>query len=140
MCISDIINTAIGAFLGFVFGFLLEMIIENQKRQNSIENIKIELNDILITLEKTKDDFTVLNNFYVPVWNAVLYTGDILSYIKKPYYKQLIMIYSKIIYLNNLESKVDEKDNNFNENMSLIIKTRRDLYDRIKELKINSLK
>lgn len=140
MCISDIINTAIGAFLGFVFGFLLEMIIENTKRQKSIKNIKIELIDILDTLENCKDDYMVLNNFYTPIWDTVLGTGDILSYIKKPYYKKLIMIYSHIIYLKDLEKSANEKAPDFIQKMNLIIERRRKIYEELKELDIDSLK
>lgn len=140
MCISDIINTAIGAFLGFVFGFLLEMLIENTKRQKSIKNVKIELIDILDTLEKCKDDYMVLNNFYTPIWDTVLGTGDILSYIKKPYYKKLIMVYSNIIYLNELEKSTNENDKDFSKKMNLIVEKRRDIYEELKELDINSLK
>lgn len=139
MCISDIVNTMVGAFLGFVFGFLLELVVESTKRQKSIKNIKIELIDILDTLKKSKDDYTVLNNFYTPIWDTVIGTGDILSYIKKPYYKNLIMVYSHIIYLEELEKSINEEDKDFHRKMDLIIEKRRNVYEELKKLDINSL-
>lgn len=41
MCWSDIINTAIGAFLGFVSAYILELIISSKQRHNSIKTLKL---------------------------------------------------------------------------------------------------
>ena len=61
MCWSDIIDTAIGAFLGFISAYLLELIISNNQRHNSINNIKIELKDLEKTLLETKDNAEIIN-------------------------------------------------------------------------------
>lgn len=139
MCFFDIVNTAIGAFLGFVFGYLLEMIIESKKRQNSIKNLKIELNDILNTLKNHKNNKCVLNDYHTPIWEAVKGSGDILSYIKKPYYEQLIIVYSKIENLQDIEKNADENDVNFEHVMKKIVKKRNDTYKALVELNVNSL-
>ena len=140
MCIFDIVNTAIGAFLGFVFGYILELLIENKKRQKSIKNLKIELNDILNTLKKYKDDNHILNDYHTPIWEAVKGSGDILSYIKKPYYEHLLMVYSKIENLTQVENSADENGKDFQNIMKKIIKKRNETYDCLLGLQINDLK
>lgn len=139
MCWSDIMNTAIGAFLGFISAYALELIIRNKQRQNSIKNIMIELKDLKTTLYKTKDNDKVINVIYIPIWDSIVGTGDILSYIKKPYYEDLIMIYSNIIDLKELEKTAMSKNTNLKEEMKHIVEKRNALYEKLNKFDIESL-
>jgi hypothetical protein len=142
MDIGDIITTAIGAFLGFLFAFWLQAIIDGGKKKQSIINVKRELEELYSLLEATKDDHTVSNEIYVPIWDAVVGNGDILCYIKEKYYNQLIETYSHILSLKELEQSLayiqDEREQSHR--INAIVNKRKIVYEKIKSLDINRLK
>lgn len=97
------------------------------------------MQDLENTLCKTKDDDKVINIIYIPIWDSIVGTGNILSYIKKPYYEDLIMIYSNIIDLKELEKTAMSKSTNSKEEMEYIVKKRNALYKILNEFDIESL-
>lgn len=108
LSLSDIINTAIGALLGFGSAFYLQYHLIRRKRQKSIENIVLELKDIRNTLEKWKDDTTIPPIFgyalFVPVWDAIIGNGDVIELKNKPYYNSLFIVYSNVLKLQKMEN------------------------------------
>ena len=140
--IGDVLTTAIGAFLGFLFAFWLQTIIDGGKKKQSITNVKRELEELYSLLETTKDDCEVSNEIYVPIWEAVVGSGDILCYIKEKYYNQLIETYSHILSLKELEQSLvyiqDELEQSYR--INAILNKRKIVYEKIKLLDIKRLK
>ena len=134
--IFDVINSAIGAFLGFGSSLFLEKILVSSRKKTSIQNIVAELTSIRDGLRKTiidsiekdlvenfdemtlanievlkeklnlsKMDFNIRQMafvIYVPVWETIIQTGDVLEFKNKDYFEHLILIYTKIYKLKNL--------------------------------------
>lgn len=134
--LKDIINSAIGAFLGFGTSLILEQMATSANKRKSINNIVAELetvrdgiresvisfipdsikNDISNNLlaEELKGENKLLLErldkkiremvyiIYLPIWETVLHTGDILEFKDKPYFDTMIFVYTKIYRLKAL--------------------------------------
>lgn len=134
--LKDIINSAIGAFLGFGASLILEQIATSANKRKSINNIVAELESVrdgiresiisfipdsikrdisngLLTEEFEKENKIVLEILdkkikeivyviYLPIWETVLQTGDILEFKDKPYFDTMIFVYTKIYRLKAL--------------------------------------
>lgn len=151
--VSGIVETTIGAFLGFFFALLTEKLIGDANKKKTIDNvidelvayrndlgalinpsIKIDLEDKnffskpysitttdnegrTITKQSCLSDLPhqLVYSFYVPIWDTILETGVILEFKDKPYFNDLILVYSNINKLNRLTEcycTSNEKNNN----------------------------
>ena len=139
---SDLVTTAAGAFLGFLLAFWLQAIFDKKRRKQTIQNVRFELSDLFTFLERNKDNRMVTNEIYVPIWEAVTGNGDILSYIKKPYYSELIEVYTHILSLKELESSLNYVKNQEEQEKCLtaILTKRNTVYNKLTALNINDLK
>lgn len=144
--LKDIINSAIGAFLGFGASLILEQMASSANKKKSINNIVAELEAVrdgiresvilfipddiksnisnnLLTEELVGENKLVLEGLdkkiremvyviYLPIWETVLQTGDILEFKDEPYFDAMIFVYTKIYRLKALiESYYKEKQN-----------------------------
>lgn len=134
--LKDIINSAIGAFLGFGASLILEQMATSANKRKSINNIVAELESVrdgiresvisfipdsiksdisnnLLTEEFERENKLVLEKLdkkikemvyiiYLPIWETVLQTGDILEFKDKTYFDTMIFIYTKIYRLRAL--------------------------------------
>lgn len=127
--LTDILNSAIGAFLGFGTSLFLEQVLTSSRKRKSIDNIVSELisirdgirEDILksINLSAMRTDCNLVSTdidmmlidtkirqmayvIYAPIWETVLQTGDILEFKNKSYFEDLILLYTKIYKLKTL--------------------------------------
>lgn len=144
--LKDIINSAIGAFLGFWASLVLQKRATSANKRKSINNIIAELETIrdgirgsviafipdslksdisnnLLVEEVREDKKAVIGRIdkkiremvyviYLPIWETVLQTGDILEFKDQPYFDTMILIYTKIYRLKALiESYYKEEKN-----------------------------
>ena len=134
--LKDIINSAIGAFLGFGTSIILEQMATSANKRKSINNIVAELetvrdgiresvisfipdslkNDIsnnLLAEELSGEKRVALERLdkkiremvyiiYLPIWETVIQTGDILEFKDKSYFDTMIFVYTKIYRLKAL--------------------------------------
>lgn len=134
---DDILNSAVGAFLGFGASMVVEAIVLTRRKKKSIKNVIAELESILGGLEKDlyneifKDKTNVnveaitdwggvINKIkglayviYLPIWNAVLQTGDVLEFKNEKYFEDLVWVYTKLnklqLLIDNYGEEYDEK-------------------------------
>lgn len=144
--LKDIINSAIGAFLGFGASLILEQMATSANKRKSINNIVAELVTVRDGIRESVISFIpdsiksdIFNNLlveefrgekrvvlerldkkiremvyiiYLPIWETVLQTGDILEFKDKPYFDTMIFVYTKIYRLKALiESYYKEEQN-----------------------------
>ncbi len=158
--LKDIINSAIGAFLGFGASLILEQMATSANKRKSINNIVAELqtvrdgiresvisfipdsikNDISNNLlaEKFRGEKEVVLErldkkiremvyvIYLPIWETVLQTGDILEFKEKPYFDTMIFVYTKIYRLKALIESYYKGEQNVME-LTVILKECLDL-------------
>lgn len=134
--LKDIINSAIGAFLGFGASLILEQMATSANKRKSINNIVAELETVRDGIRESVISFipdsiksNISNNLlleelsgekkvvlerldkkiremvyiiYLPIWETVIQTGDILEFKEKSYFETMIFVYTKIYRLRAL--------------------------------------
>lgn len=144
--LKDIINSAIGAFLGFGTSLILEQMATSANKKKSINNIVAELETVRDGIRESIISFIpdslksdISNNLlegklsgekgvmleeldkkiremvyviYLPIWETVLQTGDILEFKNKPYFNTMIFVYTKIYRLKALIESYYKRDKN----------------------------
>lgn len=103
--LREIIYAAIGAFLGFWSAIILDN--KSKKKSEaelintSLKNLRIELEDIYNALQ----DASVGQNIviYTPIYDASVNSGNILVFVEKGYYIDLLKTYSMIKILAQAE-------------------------------------
>ena len=146
--LTDIVNSAIGAFFGMATSLMLEKIIISHRKRTSIKNIVSELvsirdgirsaiidniPDLLkkkvvdnkkpsLTFEEknalkrlTDNIYDMAFVIYVPIWETVLQTGDILEFKNKEYFEELILLYTKIYKLKARIDRIYKDDATYSE-------------------------
>lgn len=158
--LKDIINSAIGAFLGFGASLILEQMATSANKKKSINNIVAELETVrdgiresiisfipdsiksdipnyLLAEERRGEYKVVLEGLdkkiremvyviYLPIWETVLQTGDILEFKDKPYFDTMIFVYTKIYRLRALIESYYKGEQNILE-LTVILKECLDL-------------
>lgn len=158
--LKDIINSAIGAFLGFGASLILEQMATSANKKKSINNIVAELEAVrdgiresvisfipdsiksdisnnILTEELRGENKAILEELdkkiremvyviYLPIWETVLQTGDILEFKDKPYFDAMIFVYTKIYRLKALIESYYKKEKNVLE-LTIILKECLDL-------------
>lgn len=132
---DDILNSAIGAFLGFGASILVETIFLSRRKKKSIVNVIAELESILDGLkqelyviffkdenikvtdwnEVSKKIISLAHVIYLPIWNTILQTGDVLEFKNEKYFDELIWLYTK---LNKLQIMIDDYGDVYNKEKS----------------------
>jgi len=110
------INSAIGAFFGFLLALYLQNRSHKRAKKNKlylvIENIKSELSDISFDLQKCLEKNQPLKSkIQTPSWESILYSGIILELIEEPIYTHAIQAYSLINH-HNEDSALLSAENN----------------------------
>jgi len=129
MDIDGLLNSIVGAFLGFGLALVLQAIIvftmNRRMMDRTIRNIEKEIGDLReYILENLEYDGKI---FYdVPVWDTVVSAGNFLYFIKEEYYNDVIHFYSLVNYLNKIEGE---------EPITLVIEKRREALDCAKNFK-----
>lgn len=158
--LKDIINSAIGAFLGFGASLILEQMATSANKKKSINNIVAELETVRDGIRESVISFIpdsiksdISNNLlaekfrgenkivlerldkkiremvyviYLPIWETVLQTGDILEFKDKPYFDTMIFVYTKIYRLKALIESYYKGEQNILE-LTIILKECLDL-------------
>jgi hypothetical protein len=101
----DMVNSAIGAFLGFLLALYLQRLTDRHSKKEKIglvlSNIKEELSDISSAVQQYIDiDKPLKCNIQTPSWDAVQGSGIILELIGEPSYIHIIKVYSLIKNFN----------------------------------------
>ena len=111
--VLDCINSAIGAFLGFLFAIYLQSRTEkkdSKKKVTLVLNcICEELLDINKGLKHYKADEVISQPIYTPNWFAIVESGAILELLNKDIYFTIIQVYSNIKRLNEEQELSKEK-------------------------------
>ncbi|GHU48871.1 hypothetical protein FACS1894127_0490 [Clostridia bacterium] len=109
---SDIINTALGAFLGFFASLCVENWLRKRRRGKCIVNIALELMDLKCRIEESLNITDIPSalsyKLYTPIWETIIGNGDILELKNKPYYNTLFKAYNSITKLSRLEDGTRE--------------------------------
>lgn len=132
---EEIVNSAMGAFLGFGASILVEAIVLSRRKKKSIKNVIAELESILGGLQKDiydeffygidNPDVSMINDWskpinkikgleyviYLPIWNAVLQTGDVLEFKNEKYFEDLVWVYANLNKLQMLIDNFGDEDN-----------------------------
>lgn len=112
----EILYSFVGSFLGFGFAIIMEKKSNKKKEEetvkNSLENILKELKDIYNTISDSIDAYNNKNKLGqlfidIPIYDAAVQSGIILILVDKPYYTDLLKVYSYIKYLSVAETKDD---------------------------------
>jgi hypothetical protein len=119
----NLVNSAIGAFLGFLFAMYLQRNTEMRSQKNKInliiKSLQEELFDITTVLQQyiqLKEPLTY--KIQTPSWDAILGSGIILELIECPIYAHAIKTYSLIKHFN--ENLLLNEENNFEGLQSII--------------------
>lgn len=109
-------GSAAGAFLGFLGALYIQYINNNRTKKERddliLSNIKDEISDISSSLnEYLKKNTPLTYNIQTPNWDATLYSGAILEFIKNPLYAKTINVYSCIKRFNSMRSSLNKEDN-----------------------------
>lgn len=104
------LDTFWGAFLGFVFGVLLEFvfsIVRNWRaKHNSLQAIIEELYDLEQQIYSAKNELEPAEiEITIPSWEAIIQTGNILLFTSKDYFKELMSTYLQVHELMEIEKK-----------------------------------
>lgn len=104
----DIAVTFIGAFLGFMFALLVELIISTiysqVKKKEILHNILDELRTLrveLSTYEKLPPYFA----YDYCIWNTISNSGDLLILIGTKHRKLFLKIYALIVFADKIEKE-----------------------------------
>lgn len=101
---SEFMNSAVGAFLGFLFASYLQ---NKTEKENSKKKITLvlkciceELQDISDNLKKFKEDEVVSQSIFTPNLSAIVESGIIIELLNKEIYPEIVQVYSIIRRLN----------------------------------------
>ena len=112
--LREIVYAAVGAFLGFWLAIIMEKKSDKKKEEetikNSLKNILEEIKDISKTINESIDAYNQTNELGqlfidIPIYEAAVQSGNILVLVGKPYYADLLKLYSYIKYLSVAETK-----------------------------------
>ena len=113
--LSSSIGSAIGAFLGFIGGILLQKrtnrIAQRKKIGLLVKNIKSEVSAISESLVTHYMEDPIDHRIHTPCWDATLASGSILEFIDNQMFSDVINFYSLIKYLNDERVSLTEEDN-----------------------------
>jgi len=109
-------GSAVGAFLGFLGALYIQYRAEKRTKKDRddlvLRNIKDEISDISSSLnEYLKKQTPLTYNIQTPNWDAALYSGAILEFIKNPVYAKTINVYSHIKRFNSMRNSLNKEDN-----------------------------
>jgi hypothetical protein len=118
----DLAPTFLGAFLGFLFALLANGLIHNGQKKRSVNNLADELSDFLHALHDVfLSDFdpdvgpmnaacreslaasalALAHRIHLPIWHALVATGDLLALMKQDYFESLVRAYVLILELRS---------------------------------------
>lgn len=130
----DVWVSFIGAFLGFLFALLSEMIISKivgkQEIKSYMRNIRKELQAVYEALEEHKDSRDLSLMFDLPIWEAFVLSGEIRELLNTSFYVDLLTVYSKLKKANELEANDPDNDD-------AIISKRNEVYQCLTALFVN---
>lgn len=104
---GDLIISFVGAFFGFGLTILIELFFHRMSKRSlinlSVNNIKLELEDLQNNLSKCNEDDTLIID--IPVWESFVQSSNIMLFAKKKYYNELLKTYSEIKLLSEIEKR-----------------------------------
>ena len=139
----------LAAFLGFLSALMVADLIDKGKKKQAIINLGIELLDIEAQLTKYQSNSDVppvlAHSLYFPIWNSLLYTGQILDLRNEEYYLTVISIYSHLQKLKEQEDWLCDNYRNLgseeiNTSIKKIIALRHDVCGLLKSDCINDIR
>lgn len=111
---ETIFSNFLGAFFGFLFAILVEVIVGKyndkdiqEKVKESLEKELTEIKKSLLEKEHTTENPTYFR-YQVVVWKTCVYSGYLFSVSGKPLYTSFIKIYTDIEFADNLEQRYFE--------------------------------
>lgn len=114
--LGDLAVAFVGAFLGFVAALLTDGVVRRRRKLRSIDNLLDELHGFITALEPLiltlplSDEgnhelaLALRYRVHLPIWDAIVGTGDLLEFRDKPYFNALIRLYTVIL---ELRARVD---------------------------------
>ncbi len=113
----DFLVEFVAAFLGFLFALFLTGISDRhnevKQKKTIIRGLRNELEDIHDSvLAYTSHNIPLKHRIAIPTWDALQYSGGILSLMENDYYDEIISVYSTIKRYNEERSTFDETEEN----------------------------
>ena len=106
----------LSAFLGFLFALLLANMLEKKEKSRkyriAVKCLRDELEDIVEPLGKYIDGRQELKSrIAIPTWDTLQYAGLTPGFIDKPYFKDLVRVYSLIKQFNEEHRNLTADEN-----------------------------
>lgn len=112
--LREILYAAIGAFFGFWLALILEKNSERKSKEELIEtslkNLIIELKEIEEALKNSNANQKLIID--IPIYEASVQSGNILVFVEKKYYIDLLKTYSSIKMLIRKEEQMSAANSN----------------------------
>lgn len=110
--LQELFITGLGAFLGLLAALATEGIVRRRRKLRSFENLLDEARGFLLALMPILDSevetvelvAALKHRIHLPIWDAIVGTGDLMEFRERPYFDSLIRLYTMIL---ELRSRVD---------------------------------
>ncbi|WP_034448962.1 hypothetical protein [Butyrivibrio sp. AE2032] len=136
----DFLIEFVAAFLGFLFAIVFSGInakYEARKKLKLIINgIKNELQDIHDSLNEYIDNKVIMKHrIAIPTWDSLQFAGGVLDLLEKPYYDDLLTVYSEIKIFN--EERFSMRDKEIMNELESIVKNSQTVLNAIEKENAN---
>ena len=123
--VKNIIELAIGAFLGFLFAlfsaWITAVIAKLIKIHRLRKRVYLELAEVYFDIILTENNETLLYYDY-PIWDSVIASAILLDIGDNSFIQSLVQIYERLKILKGLELKELSKNENQNPNEDILYK------------------
>ncbi len=136
----DFLIEFVAAFLGFLFAIVFSGInakYEARKKLKLIINgIKNELQDIHDSLNEYIENKVIMKHrIAIPTWDSLQFAGGVLDLLEKPYYDDLLTVYSEIKIFN--EERFSMRDKEIMNELESIVKNSQTVLNAIEKENAN---